>query len=133
MPSIKHIGVVTAVAIAAVGGYFYSAAAPACSSNRVQGRTSDLLRSQFNLDSVFFNNIHEASGNIFSDRRECTAQVTQIKGNISPTTMSWRQLRYTIAPGTEPDLLDIKLDLGPSGPYVPPPSTLWERILGPKD
>jgi hypothetical protein len=130
VPSIKQIGVVAAVAIVAVGGYFYFAAAPSCTSNQVQGRTSELLRSQFNLDSVFFNNIQEVSGNIFSDRRECTAQVTQIKGNASPTAMSWRQLRYSIAPGTDPDLPDIKADLGPSGPYVPPPVTLWERIFG---
>ena len=130
MPFVKLIGVVAVVAIVAVGGYFYSAAAPSCGSNRVQGRTSELLRSQFNLDSVFFNNIQDVSGNIFSDRRECTAQVTQIKGNTSPTSMSWRQLHYTIAPGTGPDLPDIKLDLGPSGPYVPPPPTLWERIFG---
>ena len=130
MPSIKQIGVVTAVAIVAVGAYFYFAAAPSCDSDKVQARTSDLLRSQFSLDSVFFNNIQEVSGNIFSDRRECTAQITQIKGNTSPTAMSWRQLRYSIAPGTDPDLPDIKADLGPSGPYVPPPVTLWERIFG---
>ena len=130
MPSIKQIGVVAAVAIVAVGGYFYFAAAPYCDSNQVQGRASALLRSQFNLDSIFFNNIQEVSGNIFSDRRECTAQITQIKGNTSPTAMSWRQLRYSIAPGTDPDLPDIKADLGPSGPYVPPPVTLWERIFG---
>jgi hypothetical protein len=130
VPSIKQIGVVAAVAIVAVGGYFYFAAAPSCDSNQVQGRASALLRSQFNLDSIFFNNIQEVSGNIFSDRRECTAQITQIKGNTSPTAMSWRQLRYSIAPGTDPDLPDIKADLGPSGPYVPPPVTLWERIFG---
>ena len=134
MPSIKQIGVVTAVAIVAVGGYFYFAAAPSCDSDKVQARTSDLLRSQFSLDSVFFNNIQEVSGNIFSifsDRRECTAQVTQIKGNTSPTSMSWRQLRYSIAPGTDPELPDIKIDLGPSGPFVPPPLTLWQRFYGP--
>ena len=130
MPSIKQIGVVAAVAIVSVGGYFYFAAAPACTSNQVQGRASELLRTQFSLDSVFFNNIQEVSGNIFSDHRECTAQVTQIKGNTSPTAMSWRQLRYSIAAGTEPELSDIKIDLGPSGPYVPPPLTLWERIYG---
>jgi hypothetical protein len=130
VPSIKQIGLVAVVVIVAVGGYAYFAAAPSCISNQVQGRASELLRSQFNLDSVFFNNIQEVSGNVFGDRRECTAQVTQIKGNISPTAMSWRQLRYTIAPGTEPDLPDIKIDLGSSGPYVPPPPTLWERIFG---
>ena len=130
MPSVKLIGLFAAAAIVAVGGYFYFAAAPSCDSNLAQGRTSDLLRSQLNLESVFFNNIQEISGNIFSDRRECTAQVTQIKGNTSPTAMSWRQLRYSIAPGTEPDLPDIKVDLGPSGPYVPPPSTVWERVFG---
>lgn len=130
MPSIKLIGLVAAAAIVAAGGYFYFAAAPSCGSDQVQGRASELLRSQFSLDSVFFNNIQDVSGNIFSDRRECTAQVTQIKGNISPTAMSWRQLHYTIAPGTEADLPDIKVDLGPSGPYVPPPPTLWERVFG---
>ena len=130
VPSIKQIGLVAAVAIVAVGATFISPPRLPADSNRVQGRTSDLLRSQFNLDSIFFNNIQDVSGNIFSDRRECTAQVTQIKGNTSPTAMSWRQLRYSIAPGTEPDLPDIKIDLGPSGPYVPPPPTLWERIFG---
>ena len=130
MPSIKLIGLTAAVAIVAVGGYFYFAAAPSCDSNQVQGRASELLRGQFNMDSIFFNNIQEVSGNIFSDRRECTAQITQIKGNTSPTAMSWRQLRYTIAPGTEPELPDIKLELGTSGPFVPQPLTLWERIFG---
>jgi hypothetical protein len=131
VPSIKQIGVVAAVAIVAVGGYFYFAAAPYCDSNQVQSRTSELLRSQFSLDSVFFNNIQEVSGNIFSGRRECTAQVTQIKGNTSPTAMTWRKLRYSVALGTEPELPDIKIDLGPSGPFVPPPLTLWQRIYGP--
>ncbi len=128
MPSIKHIGLVAAAAIVAVGGYFYFAAAPSCDSDRVQGRASELLRSQFNLDSIFFNNIQEVSGNIFSDRRECTAQVAQIKGNTPPMSMSWRQLRYSVAPGTEPEQPDLKIDLGPGGPYVPPPPTLWESI-----
>jgi hypothetical protein len=130
VPSVKLIGLLVAAAIVAAGGYFYYVAAPSCDSNIAQGRTSELLRSQFNLDSVFFNNIQEVSGNIFSDRRECTAQVTPIKGNSSPTTMSWRQLRYSIAPGSDPDLPDVKVDLGASGPYVPPPSTLWERVFG---
>ena len=101
MPSVKLIGLLVAAAIVAAGGYFYYVAAPSCDSNIAQGRTSELLRSQFNLDSVFFNNIQEVSGNIFSDRRACTAQVTPIKGNSSPTTMSWRQLRYSIAPGSD--------------------------------
>lgn len=131
MPSIKLIGLTAAAAIVAVGGYFYFAAAPSCSSDRAQDRASALLRSQFNMDSIFFNNIQEVSGNIFSDHRECTAQVTQIKGNTSPTTMSWRQLRYSIAPGTKPELPEVKIDLGSSGPFVPPPLTLWQRIYGP--
>jgi hypothetical protein len=130
VPSIKLIGLTAAAAIVAVGGYFYFAAAPSCDGDHVQGRASELLRSQFNMDSIFFNNIQEVSGNIFSDRRDCTAQVTQIKGNTSPTSMNWRQLRYSVAQGTAPELPDIKIDLGPSGPYVPPPPTLWERIYG---
>jgi hypothetical protein len=130
VPSIKQIGLVAVVAIVAVGGYFYFAAAPSCISNQVQRRASELLRSQFNMDSIFFNDIQEVSGNAFSDRRECTAQVAQIKGNTSPIAMSWRQLRYSIAPGTEPERPDIKVELGASGPYVPPSPTLWERIFG---
>jgi len=129
--TIKSIGLVTAVvAIVALGVYAYTAAAPACDSNEVLSRTTDMLRSQFNLDSVFINNIQVVSGNIFSDRRECTAQVTQIKNNISPTAMTWRQLRYWITPGVDPELADIKLALGTDEPYVEPPLTLRERIFG---
>lgn len=128
--SIRSTGLVAVVAIVAVGAYAYSAAAPACDSDRVLNSTTDMLRSQFNLDSVFINNIQELSGNIFSHRRECTAQVTQIKGNISPTAMTWRQLRYWIMPGIGPGISDIKLDLGADEPYVAPPLTLHERIFG---
>ena len=128
--AIKSIGLVAVVAIVAVGVYAYSAAAPACDSEQVLNRTTDALRSQFNLDSVFINNIQDVSGTIFSDRRECRAQVTQIRSNISPTAMTWRQLRYWITPGVDPEIADIRLDLGADEPYVAPPLTLSERIFG---
>jgi hypothetical protein len=44
--------------------------------------------------------------------------------------MTWRQLRYWITPGMDPELSDIKLDLGADEPYVAPPLTLSERIFG---
>jgi len=124
------IGIAALASLAAAGLYAHSRAAPTCDSEQALNRLSDILRAEFHLESVFLNDIKSVSGNLFSTRRECSAQVTEIKGNISALDLPWRDLRYSIAPGPTAERADIAVKLGGGVPLAAKQKSLWKRLLG---
>jgi hypothetical protein len=91
---------------------------------------SDILRAESHLDSVFLNDIKNVSGGWFSTRRECAAQITEIRGNVSASNLPWRDLRYSIAPGTTAERADIEVKLGSGVALAGRRKSLWKRLLG---
>ena len=126
---VVSIGFAALVSLTAVTLYAHAHAAPTCDSEQVLNRVSDILRTEFHLDSVFLNNIRSVSGGLFSVRRECAAQATEIKGNVSASDLPWRDLRYSIAPGRTDERVDVKVKLGDGERLAGPPEPLWKRLL----
>lgn len=124
------IGFAALASLAATAFYAHSRAAPRCDSEQALQRITDVLRDEFHLDSVFVNNITGISGGWFSTRRECTAQVTEIKGNVSASDLPWRGLHYSIAPGPTAERADIEVKLGSGEPLAAKRKSLWRRLLG---
>ena len=115
--------------LAAAALYAHLAAAPACNSDAALRRVSDILRDQFHFDSTFVNNVRTVSGGYFSDSLECSAQVTQIRGNVSASDMPWRELRYWIARRDAAMPSDITVKVGGGTPLAPPPPSIWQRLV----
>jgi hypothetical protein len=90
---LRPIGLGMAAVLGAGVLYAYSVAAPDCRSDLVQDRLLEILREQLQLDSVLINQITTVSGGYLSKEQQCTAQVTQIRGNIDASAMPWRSLR----------------------------------------
>ncbi len=124
------IGFAVLASLAAAALFAHSRAAPTCDNEQALNRVSDILRAEFHLDSVFLNNIRNVSGGWFSTRRECTAQVTEIQGNVSASNLPWRDLRYSITPGTTAERADIEVKLGNGVALAGRRKSLWQRLLG---
>jgi hypothetical protein len=118
-----------AALLVGTGMYLHRNAPPACTSDEALGRVYATLRDHFHLESVFLNDIRTLSGGFFSDHYDCSAEVTEIRGNIAASDMSWRAVRYRIArQETAPDAA-VTVELGGSVPLAPKQRTLWQRVL----
>lgn len=115
--------------LAAAALYAHLTAAPACGSDAALRRVSEILRDQFHFDSTFVNNVRTVSGGYFSDSHECSAQVTQIRGNVSASDMPWRELRYWIAQRDAAMPPDITVKVGGGTPLAAPPPSIWKRLV----
>jgi hypothetical protein len=124
------IGFVVLASLATAALFAHSRAAPTCDSEQALNRVSDILRAESHLDSVFLNDIKNVSGGWFSTRRECAAQITEIRGNVSASNLPWRDLRYSIAPGTMAERADIEVKLGSGVALAGRRKSLWKRLLG---
>jgi hypothetical protein len=124
------IGFAALASLGAVALYAHARAAPRCDSELALNRVSDILRTEFQLDSVFLNDIRTVSGGWFSVRRECAAQITEIKGNVSASNLPWQDLRYSIAPGPMAEHADIEVKLGGGVPLAAKQKSLWKRLVG---
>src|SRR5580658_182384 len=87
-------GFVALALLGALGFYLAHEAAPSCDSEPALHAVTDILRDQFHLDGIFVNNITTVSGGWFSIRRECSAEVAAIRGNVNAADMPWRSVQY---------------------------------------
>jgi hypothetical protein len=110
--------------------YAHERAAPSCESELAMGQVYGILRDRFQLDSILLNNIHAASGGVFSKDRECLAEVTEIRGNVNASDMLWREVRYSIARGSLSARPAVTVALGSTVPLAAPRPPLWKRLLG---
>jgi len=116
--------------LALAGGLFLRGnASPGCDSEPALHRVTDVLRDQFHLDGVFVNNVRTVSGGLFSDRRECSAEVAVIRGNVNASDMPWREIGYRIDRQATSDDPAITVTLGGDVPLAKPVPSLWERLL----
>jgi hypothetical protein len=122
------LGLVVGVSVAAAGAYVYSAAAPTCGSDWTLDRVSDDLRANSHFDSVLMNGIKTESGGYLSGTQDCSAQVTEIRGNTSASDMTWRAVRYQVVRRPNDDHA-VTVELGLEMPLAPPAPSFWQRLL----
>jgi hypothetical protein len=89
-----------------------------------------VLRDQFHLDGVFVNNIKTEAGGLFGERRECSAEVAAIRGNVNAADMPWRAIQYQIDQRDNPAHPAISVQLGGNVPLAKPAPSFWQRLLG---
>ena len=120
-----------AVGVLAAGGvYAMQWAAPGCDSETALRQVSEILRTQFQYDSTFVNNVRTVAGSYFSEQHECSAEVTPVRGNVSASDMPWRELHYSIVQRNASSPPDITVRVGGDIPLAPPKQTLWTRLFG---
>jgi hypothetical protein len=131
--TVRMVLIIGCVAAALLGGaalYARGAAAPACDSDGVQGEVYRLLHEQSHLEGIFLHDFRPISGGLFSDTRDCEAEVAEIKGNVSAADMPWRHLHYRIVRSDDPDHPAVTVDLGSATAFVATPEqTLWTRLV----
>jgi hypothetical protein len=119
-----------AVFLGSAAAYLRSDAAPACGSDAALGQVYAVLRDRFHLDSVFLNDIKPLAGGYFSDRRNCAAEVTEIRGNVAASGMAWRAVRYRIVRRETAPYADVTVSLGDNVPLAPERRSFWQRLFG---
>jgi hypothetical protein len=124
------VGVAVLAALSAVAAYVHSNAPPACNSEAAEAMVYDKLHNQFHLDSVFLNNIRTLAGGYFGDSQDCSAEVTEIRGNIDASQMPWREIRYRIERQDAAPGFAIAMTVGGNVPLAEPPPSFWTRLLG---
>ena len=124
------IGAGLAIVLGSAGLYAYQGASPSCDSEPALRQVDAVLRESYQLDSIFLNNIRTLSGGVFSGRRECSAEVAAIRGNVNASDMPWREVRYRIEERDKAEAPVISVTLGGDVPLAKPEPTLWERLLG---
>jgi len=119
-------GIAIVAALGAAGFYAASGAAPACDSDPVLHAVTDTLRDRFRLDGIFLNNIGTVSGGLFGRRRECSAEVAAIRGNVNASDMPWRSIRYQT---DQSDRSVVAVQLGEGVPLAEQTPSFWERLF----
>jgi hypothetical protein len=123
------IGCAVLASMGAAGVYGYVTAAPACNSTRTLDSVAGILRNDFRLEGIFLNDPTTVSGGLFSDSRDCWAEVAQIRGNANASTLPWRAIRYRIVHQADFRPPTITVELGGDVPLAPPVPSLWTRLL----
>lgn len=118
-------------ALAGAGAYGLVHRAPGCESDWTLQRTYATLRDKFQLSSIYINNVENVDGGYFAAQRDCSAQVAEIRGNVSLADTQWRALSYSISSSSGPANPGISVQLGDRQPYIKPPPTLLGRLFGP--
>lgn len=119
-------------AVAALLGaalYAHRNAPPSCTSQDALVRVSAILRDQYHLDSVFMNDVRTVSNGFFGDTYQCSAEVTQIQGNVNASSMPWREVVYRIVYRGRFEPPAITVDLGGAVPLASPEQPFWTRLL----
>jgi hypothetical protein len=127
---VRSIAIAAFALLGVVGLYAYHTAAPGCGSEPALHRVQEVLRDEFHVNGVLINDIHTMSGGFLSNRRECSAQITEIRGNITAAEMPWREIRYSVAPGDKSDSAVVTVELGGDLPLAEPHRSLWDRLRG---
>ena len=123
------VGVGVVAAFGAVGLGIYMSAPPDCRDTRMIAKVIRILRDDHQLGSVFLNDVATVSGGLFSDSRVCAAQIAQIRGNESASTLPWRELRFRIMRPDKSQPFDVTVELGSNVPLAPPQPSFWQRLL----
>jgi hypothetical protein len=126
----RWIGFIVLASLGAAGLDGFLHRAPGCASDAAMRQVSIILRDQFHFDSVLVNDATGTSGSYFDARRECSAQVAQIRGDVAASDMRWRAIHYWVASGEQSERPDVRLELGEAVPLAAPLATLWQRLLG---
>src|SRR6185437_12067298 len=116
------------VALAGAGTYGLVRRAPDCESDWTLRRVYATLRDTHHLSSIYLNDEENVDGGYFAIRRDCAAQVAEIRGNVSLVDTQWRALGYSISPSSGKSDLVISVQLGDAQPYTKPPPTLLRRL-----
>jgi hypothetical protein len=85
-------GLVVFASVGAAGLYVSRNLPPACDGQQALKRVDEVLRDEYHLNSIFVNNIQTSPRGFSSDRRECSAEVVPIGGNVNATDMPWREV-----------------------------------------
>jgi hypothetical protein len=121
------------LAVSASGGaavlYNHRDAPLTCDSEQALNLVSEVLRDEYHLDSTLINGIRTVSGGFFSHSHQCSAEVTQIRGNVNASDMPWRKVRYQIVRREKSVDSGITVSLGGAVPLAEPPPSLWTRLL----
>lgn len=120
--------VLAVLAGSATAAYLHRNAPPGCGSDTALGQVYAALRDRFHMESVFLNDIRTVSGGWFSDHDECSAEVTEIRGNVAASGMPWRRVRYQIAHLEAAPYAAVTVALGGSVPLAPKAPTFWQRV-----
>ena len=123
-------GVAAAVVVGGIAAYLRAGAAPACGSDAALGQVYAALHDRFHLESIYLNDIRTVSGGWFSGRYDCSAEVTEIRGNIAASGMPWRAVRYQIVRRETAPYADVTVSLGGSVPLAPERKSFWQRVFG---
>jgi hypothetical protein len=106
----------------------YRNASPSCTSGQALDRVSEILRDNFHLDAVLMNDITTVSGGFFSGSRECSTEITAIRGSVNASALPWQQLRYRIVHQDKRQGFDVTVELGGRVPLAQPEPSFWERL-----
>ena len=109
--------------------YLHRDAPPACNSDEALDHVYATLRDRFHLQSIFLNDIRTLSGGYFSNRYDCSAEVTEVRGNIAASGMPWRAVRYRIVHQDTAPYAAVTVELGGTVPLAPKRRTFWQRVL----
>jgi hypothetical protein len=122
-------GLACVASLGAAGFYAARVAAPACDSEPALHAVTGILRDQFHLDGIFLNNINTVSGGFFGGRRECSAEVAAIRGNVNASDIPWRSIRYQIDQPNRSEGPVFAVQLGGDVPLAKQTPSFWERLL----
>jgi hypothetical protein len=128
-PNPLPIALGAAVLLVAAGLYAHETASPACTSQQAMDRVISILRTDFHLDSLLVNAVKTDSGTWFSRARGCSAEVTQIRGNVDAATMPWRAINYRIDQPDPSAAPNVTVQLGTRVPLAAKTPSLWKRFL----
>ena len=124
------LGFVILAALGGIGAYMHRIAAPGCDTDRVLDRVSDELRANSHFDSVLLHSVTTQTGGFFSATQECSAQVTEIRGNASISDLPWRAVHYRVARPVRSGPVIVTVALGDQEPLAPEPPSFWQRLWG---
>jgi hypothetical protein len=128
-PMALSIGFIACASLGALALYAHRSAHPGCDGGPTLDRVAEILRNDFHLDSIFVNDVKTVSGGFFSDSHDCSAQVTEIRGNVNASGMRWREVRYRIGYRDQSQRPIITVEMGDYVPLAGPPPSLWTRLL----
>jgi hypothetical protein len=121
--------IVAVVLAGAAEAYMIEVAAPTCDSSEAQDKLYSALLDEFQLHNIFVNNVATTSGGWFDTKQACSAQVTEIRGNVAAAEMPWQGVRYNIQRPGVGQPFTMTVELGGAEPLAVPEPSLWARLL----
>ncbi len=105
------------------------ASSPAsCTSVEAMDKLHLVLRDRYGLDSTLVNNVQTVSGGMFAPAQHCSAEIAEIRDNISAEDLPWRGLDYDIVRDGVSGRSVVAAELGGSVKLAAPAPSLWQRL-----